>query len=100
MAAYTMGYLDGLGVTLEELSLETSEIMSGSYFESTWKTMHMALKEMRSVYPEGWKDLSIFNNLSDALESYYEKMGLILSTTEDDRTYIDIPFRAETTPNL
>ena len=100
MAAYTMGYMDGLGVMLEELSLEASEIISGSYFQSTWEAMHEALKEMRSVYPEGWKDLSIYNKLSNVLENYYDKMGLILSTTEDGGTYVDIPFRAETTPNL
>jgi len=99
MATYTMGYMDGLRVTLEELSIETAETISGSYFESTWEDMHEALKEMRSVYPKGWKDLSIYNQLSDVLEKYYDKMGLILSTTEDGGAYVDIPFRAETTPN-
>lgn len=100
VAAYTIGYLDGLGVTLEELSPEASKIIIGSYFESTWQAMHEALKEMKRAYPEDWRDLSIYNNLAEALENYYDKMGLILSSTEDGRAYIDIPFRAETTPRL
>jgi hypothetical protein len=99
-AAYTLGYMDGLGVTLEELSPEASKIILGSYFESTWKAMHEALKEMRKSYPENWKDSSIYNSLSVVLENYYDKMGLILSNTEDGEAYVDIPFRAETTPNL
>ena len=99
MASYTLGYMDGLGVTLKELSLETAQTISGSYFESTWEELHKALKKMKSDYPEAWKDLSIYNQLSNVLEKYYDKMGLILSTTEDGGTYVDIPFRAETTPN-
>lgn len=99
MAAYILGYMDGLGVNLEKLSLEASKIISDSYFEATFNDMHRVLKEMRSVYPEGWKDLSIYNKLSYVLENYYDKMGLILSTIENGEAYVNIPFRPETTPH-
>jgi len=98
-AAYSMGYMDGLGVALKEMSFETAQAVSGSYFESTWKNLHIALKKMRGEYPEGWRALSIYDQLSDVLEKYYDNMGLILSTTEDGEAYVDVPFRAETTPN-
>lgn len=97
-AAYMLGYVDGLDVSLGDLSAETSERLSGSYFESTWNTMHEALKEMRRRYPGDWRDLSVYDNLAAALECYYAEMGLVLSTTDDGQTYVDVPLRPETTP--
>lgn len=97
-AAYTLGYVDGLGKPLAELSKEAAEVLAGSYFESTWNSMHTALRNMLKVYPEGWKNLSIMDELVGAIESYYADMGLILSTTEDGHAYLDVPFRTETTP--
>lgn len=98
-AAYTLGYVDGLGKPLVELSKEASEGLSGSYFESTWKSMHNSLRNMLKVYPDGWLDLSIMDELAGTIENYYADMGLILSTTEDGQAYLNIPFRPDTTPN-
>lgn len=97
-AAYTLGYVDGLGKPLDELSKEASESLSGSYFELTWNSMHTALRNMLKVYPDGWQDLSIMDELAGAIESYYADMGLILSTTEDGNAYLNVPYRTETTP--
>jgi hypothetical protein len=97
-ASYVLGYMDGLNVSLRELSAETSERLSGSYFEPTWDAMHVALKEMRRRYPDDWQDPSIYDNLAAVLERYYAEMGLVLSTTGDGQTYVDVPLRPETTP--
>ncbi len=99
-AAYILGYLDGLGKSLFEISVEAAEKLSGSYFEPIWKTMQESLRLMFQSYPEDWKDLSIFNNLAIVLENYYAEMGLILSTTENGQMYVNVPFRPETTPFL
>ena len=96
-AAYILGYVDGLDASLE-LSAETSERLSGSYFESTWDAMHEALREMRQRYPHDWQDLSIYDGLAAALEHYYVEMGLVLPTTDDGQTYVHVPFTPETTP--
>jgi hypothetical protein len=77
-AAYVLGYMDGLNMSLEELSAETSERLSGSYFEPTFNAMHEALREMRQRYPDGWQDLDIYDGLAEALERYYVAMGLVL----------------------
>jgi hypothetical protein len=97
-AAYVLGYMDGLNMSLEELSAETSERLSGSYFEPTFNAMHETLREMRQRYPDGWQDLDIYDGLAEALERYYVAMGLVLSTTKDGQTYVDVPLRPETTP--
>jgi hypothetical protein len=97
-AASILGYVDGLNMSLGELSAETSECLSGSYFEPTWIAMHEALQDMRQLYPNDWRDLSIYDGLAVALDRYYAEMGLILSTTDDGQTYVDIPLSPETTP--
>lgn len=97
-AAYTLGYVDGLGKPLDELSKKASEALSGSYFESTWNNMHTALRNMLEVYPDGWQNLSIMDEFAGTIESYYADMGLILSTTEDGQAYLHVPFRPDTTP--
>ncbi len=59
--------------------------------------MHKALKGMRSLYPDQWQGLNVYNDLRDVLDSYYTKMGMILSVTSNGRLYMDIPFRPENT---
>lgn len=98
-AAYTLGYVDGLGTSLAELSIEASETLSGSYFEPTWKAMHSSFRKMFKIYPDGWQDLAVMDDLALSIENYYAEMGLILSTTEDGQAYLGVPFRPETTPN-
>lgn len=92
-AAYTLGYVDGLGKSLSDLSIEASEALSGSYFEPTWNAMHSSLKKMLQEYPNGWQDLSIMDELALSIENYYVEMGLVLSTTEDGQAYLHVPFR-------
>jgi hypothetical protein len=98
IAAYMLGYVDGLRVELCKLSTQTAECLSGSYFERTWDRMQEALRDMRLQYPDGWADPSIYDALAVALEGYYAEMGFLLSTVEDGGIYVTVPFRPETTP--
>jgi hypothetical protein len=97
-AAYILGYVDGLNRSLYHISQEASELLEGSYFESTWKVMHKSLLEMRQLYPNNWQDPSIYDSLASAMANYYADMGLVLSTTPRGEAYLDLPFRPETTP--
>jgi len=97
-AAYVLGYMDGLDITLEKLSSEASEVLAGSYFEDTWDKMHDALKSMRSLYPDQWDSLEAFDQLNGVMDSYYSDMGMVLSNTEDNQLYMHIPFKPENTP--
>ena len=100
VAAHTLGYMDGLNEPLEKLSERAVESLSGSYFESTWESIQVSLRQMRLSYPDGWAGIDIFDILADAIENYFGEMGFYLSSTEDGRTYVDIPFRPETKPNF
>lgn len=99
-AAYVLGYMDGLDKSLEALSPTTSTPLTNSYFEESWNEIHAALRHMWEVYPTGWGKMSVYDDLAGALENYYATMGLILSTTDDGRAYVHVPFRPETTPML
>jgi len=99
VASYVLGYIDGLGKPLSELCSPAAERLRGSYFETTWNALQEALREMKRLYPDGWKDLSVYDDLARVLEDYYSKMGLVLSTTDNGVAYVDVPFRSGTTPN-
>lgn len=99
-AAYVLGYLDGLGKSLEEISAETATSLSGSYFEPIWLKLQTALRELRQSYPDGWKNFSIFDSLKAVLEDYYSVMGFNITTVEDGMAHVAIPMRPETNPVL
>ena len=99
IAAYILGYMDGFGKELPELSIKAHDSLSNSYFEPIWNAMQTVLRNMREDYPDGWKEVSIFDELAYVMEDYFARMGLILSTTEDGQIYVDVPFRPETTPH-
>lgn len=98
-ASLMLGYLDGLEITLNELDNDVSKSLSDSYFEPTWTAMRKALREMREKYPDGWEDISIYNELAIAIDNYCSDMGLVLSNTAEGELYVDVPFRPETTPS-
>jgi hypothetical protein len=90
-AAYILGYMEGLKKSLLELSPQTSESLSGSYFEATWNAMNIALQEMHKLYHNQWHDFGIYNELKLVVENYYADMGLILETLEDGGVYVHVP---------
>lgn len=96
-AAYILGYVDGLNMSLDEISAETSEHLVGSYFEPTWNAMHKALQEMYQPYPDAWRDPSVYDGLAAVIDRYYVDMGMILSTTSEG-IHANFPFTPETTP--
>ena len=96
-ASYVLGYVDGLKTPLAELSADAAEALAGSYFEPTWNAMHEALTEIREEYPENWKAL---DPLIQALENYYDDMGLVLFTTREGECHFDVPVRPETKLSL
>jgi hypothetical protein len=90
-AAYTLGYLDGLNTNLETINKTTATTLNGSYFEKIWKRLHIVLTEMRERYQEDWNGIQFYQELADIVDEYYKTMGFVLSTVEDDQTYVSIP---------
>lgn len=97
-AAYVLGYLDGFNLPFDKISKIAVDNLIGSYFEATWLSLAASLRKMRSIYPDNWKDISVYDELRSVIENYYTDMGLILSDMPNGDTYINVPFRPETTP--
>ena len=98
-AAYTLGYLDGLHhQSFDEIAPDAAKQLSGSYFEPIWNSMHEALRAMARQYPQDWKDLNIYDELTLTVEKFYSIMGLTLSTSANGLAHVAIPFTRETTP--
>lgn len=99
-AAYVLGYMDGLSVTLEQLAPDTERVLAGSYFEPVFLRLAEALREVDALPRAEWNSLSMFDALGDVVDEYYSAMGLELSLLEDGSLYVDIPFRPDDTPGL
>lgn len=89
-AAHMIGFMKGLQKNLVELAPEVAQQISGSYFEPIWKAMCEALAEMHRRYPDNWKDVSIFDDLSVVMDRYYQTMRLMLSTSKNGGAHLDI----------
>ncbi|TIO76172.1 MAG: hypothetical protein E5X74_21555 [Mesorhizobium sp.] len=101
-AAYALGYLDGIGKTLEEVSGEAHQVLMASDFRPFWHRMHTELKAMFDKHPAGWDDsLAIYSQLSEVMQDFYDDMGLVLQSQPDGGLYVNIPFRPEnSTPEM
>jgi len=86
-AAYLLGYLHGLNITLAELSDEIDFQISKSRFKDTWDLMSFQLSSMRIVYPYGWERLRIYEDLADCFRSFYKDIGLTLKENEKKELY-------------
>jgi len=86
-AAYLLGYLHGLNITLVQLSDKIDYVVSKSSFKETWETMSHELTVMRSLYPHGWDNIRIYNNLAMCFCDYYKDIGLILKENENKELY-------------
>jgi len=89
-AAYLLGYLHGLNVTLPEISDKIDYMISKSNFSETWKLMNQELHLMRSLYPLGWQRLRIYENLAYYFQNYYKENGLFLKENEKKELYFSI----------
>lgn len=89
-ASYLLGYLDGLGLSLEELDYESNYILEVSYFKDIWEVMKYELNTMREVYPNGFINLNIYKNLSFYIESFFNQMGIVLVNNEKNKLIIKV----------
>jgi len=86
-AAYLLGYLHGLNITLSELYDKAEYIIDKSTFKDTWVVMSHELSVMRSLYPFAWDNLGIYKKLAHCTSSYYKSLGIILKEKESKELY-------------
>jgi|GEM_PF-3900229 len=89
-ASYLLGYLDGLGITLEELDYEVDYALEISYFKDIWEVMKFELNSMKEVYPDGFINLNIYKKLSFFIETFFCQMGIVLMEDKEKKLIIKI----------
>lgn len=99
-AAYVLGYMDGLNVSLAEMCPDADQTLSGSYFEATFQSMQTALRRVWALPAQDWKSLSMFDELASVIDEYYCTMGLEIEALDSGELYVGVPFRPETRPGL
>ncbi|RWE23422.1 MAG: hypothetical protein EOS41_21165 [Mesorhizobium sp.] len=101
-AAYMLGYLDGIEMSLEEVSADAHLALTESGFLPIWERMQETLRTMFAQHPKGWDDsLAIYADLLAIMLDFYDEMGLVLQAQPDGGLYVDVPFRPEnSTPDM
>jgi len=88
-AADILGYLDGLGVSLEEIDLDATKHVSENYFAHTYDSLKETLHRMYERYPE-WTGMEVYDELIAILEWFLLQMGIGFNDG-DEGTYIAVP---------
>lgn len=89
-AAYLLGYLHGFNKTLEELDYKADYTLECSYFKDMWETMQYEFHSISNVYPDGFVNLSIYQNLAFYIEAFINKMGIVLHVNQEGKLEIKI----------
>lgn len=89
-AAYLIGYLNGMKITLAQLDDDLDYRLEVSYFKDIWEILKHEFATIHQVYPYGFINLSIYKNLSFYIESFYNQMGIVFDEDEKGRVKIHI----------
>lgn len=89
-AAYLLGYMHGLNLSLAEISDEADYAVEKSVFKSTWYAMAYELSSIKEVYPSGWEKLVIYDNLASCFQNFYKAFGIVLKQDEDKNLFLEL----------
>lgn len=87
-ASYLQGYLHGFNMTLEELDYDSDYTLECSYFKDIWEAMQYQFYSMSDVYPNGFVNLSIYQNLTFYIEGFFNQMGIVFTTNNEGKLEI------------
>lgn len=95
-AAYYLGNLAGHDIELPARpNLEA--ILAGHWFEAYFHRLNKACKAIAAQYGE-WRDHSLFEVIGDIADDMVAEGGILCTTLQDGRLYLDIPLTPETMP--
>ncbi|WP_072680592.1 hypothetical protein [Arcobacter sp. LA11] len=81
-AAYLQGYLHGFNMTLEELDYDSDYNLECSYFKDIWEAMQYEFYSMKEIYPDGFINLSIYQDLAFYIDAFFNQMGIVFDMNE------------------
>lgn len=89
-ASYVIGYMHGMGKSLEELSYDSNYLVQSSYFHDIWAVFNEELNAMLSLYPHAWMNLNVYQDLAFGIEAFFNQMGIVLLENEKKEVYFKV----------
>ena len=97
-AAYHLGNMAGLGLTLDDLP-KTKKALEGHWFEPYFQKLKEVCADIARDYGQ-WHDRKVFEALGDLADEIVAEGGLLISGhREDGGFWVEIPFTPETMPD-
>lgn len=91
-ASYLQGYLHGFNMTLEELDCKSDYTLECSYFKDMWEAMQYEFYTISNVYPDGFVNLTIYQNLVFYIEGFFNQMGIVFISNDEGRLEIKVMY--------
>lgn len=95
-AAYLLGHLHGLGMTLADHTA-ASEFISGHWCADFINRLDSALATLMARYGE-WSDIEEFSILETVAEDLLQDGGIAITEVSDEEVFVQIPFTPDTMP--
>ncbi|ANM06815.1 hypothetical protein AMC78_PB00011 (plasmid) [Rhizobium phaseoli] len=96
-ASYLIGTMHGLGIMVSDQQ-GLADALSDHWFADYFARLEAAYAELWERLGQ-WESASEFDGLGDIAIEVLEAGGMFLSRNEEDGIRVDIPFRANNTPN-
>ncbi|XOB60770.1 hypothetical protein ACMC56_09140 [Campylobacterota bacterium DY0563] len=77
-ASYLIGYLNGLNINLNQLDCFLALELEKTDFIETFTNLTYELNSVHHLYPNGFINLNIYNNLASLIKEYYKILGIHL----------------------
>ncbi|MGY2488236.1 hypothetical protein [Cupriavidus sp. CP313] len=97
-AAYHLGNLDGQGIAIADRA-RTVEALAGHWFAPYFVQLGEACQAIANSYGR-WPDQAPFEAIGDIADNLVNLGGVLFRYPEPGQLYIDIPFTADTIPDV
>jgi hypothetical protein len=95
-AAYLLGHLDGLELSIEKDAPKANELINRKkYFTSIFEDLVACLRSVWATYGQ-WSGLQVFDPLKDVADKLLRVGGIEIEERPDGGAHVNVPFRPET----
>lgn len=77
-SSYLIGYINGLNILLEELDEKLSLELNRTFCYEYFNKLKYVLTSMHSIYPNGFINIRIYENIASLIKRLYEEMGIYI----------------------
>ncbi|QDF29094.1 hypothetical protein [Halarcobacter anaerophilus] len=83
-AAYLIGYLNGIGISLEKIDEKIALELNSSSFYIFFESLKYELSSIHQIYPDGFINLSIYKKIAFLVEEFLKQKGISLIEEKEE----------------